>query len=427
MLLCLFQTNALYGQHQQTTLDSVLNLLAGDEMFHGQVLMAEKGKVRFSKAYGLDQKTPISNKTPFNIQSVTKAFTAVSVLMLSDRNMLNLEDRLTDFFPGLPYPRVTLRHLLTMTSGLPRFLETALRFGDTTRVMSNPEILSLIAQHKPQAQTPGDAFNYNNSNYLLLASVIEKVSGKSYQEFVESSIFIPLGMHNSLVKVNDAIGGTINASNFYQPYGEGNIYSTAEDLFVFDQALKANKLLPKTLTFQLFSPYQLNSGEMSNFGFAWRIRTDNEQKKVRIVGDGPNTRAIWQSNLTSDRSIIYIHSHSVNYQEQVFEAVLNIWEGKPYKLPIKRIPYLIDTSLYKSYTGKYLSKVFGLLHITESGGKLFLRPDPVPGKEELIPSSDRTFFFANQPVEWEFFLNKEGKVIGMGFKGDRANMGLKQD
>lgn len=425
-LLCFFQTATLYAQQKQAILDSVLSLLSTNEMFHGQVLIAEKGEIHFNKAYGIHRGEPASQGTAFNIESITKGITATCVLMLVDRQMLKLDDHLQIYFPELPYPEVTLRHLLTMTSGLPRFFETALAHGDTTRTMSNPEILALIAKHKPASQPPGHKFQYNNTNYLLLASVIEKVSGLSYAGFVDKNVFTPLGMRDSYVKINEQITLPTNADNFYQPYGEGNIHSSAQDLFLLDQALKSEKLVPRGLTSLLFSPHKLIGGEISNYGFGWRIHSDGGETKVRILGDGKGSHSIWERHQQRDQVLIYIHINSTNYQEPVYKAVQDIWAGRPYSMPEKRTVYPIDTELYKDYIGSYLSPAFGLLHITEANGKLYLRPDPVPGKEELIPSSDTTFFFANQPIEWEFFKNDKGEVTGLSFKGDRASISPKQ-
>ncbi len=426
VLLCVFQTTALYSRQKQATLDSVLGVLSSDEMFHGQVLIAEKGQIRFNKAYGIHEGEPVSQSTAFNIESVTKGITATCMLMLVDRKMLKLDDHLSTYFPELPYPDVTLRHLLTMISGLPRFFETALAYGDTTRVMNNSEILTLIAKHKPASQPPGLRFQYNNTNYLLLASVIEKVSGQSYADFVSKNVFTPLNMRDSYVESNENITLPANADNFYQPYGEGNIYSSARDLFLFDQALTSGKLVSDDLTSLLFKPNELIGGEISNYGFGWRIQEDGEETKVQILGDGKGSRSIWERHQELDQVFIYIHVNSTNYQEPVYKAIQDIWAGLPYEVPEKRTVYPIDTRLYKSYVGSYLSPAFGLLHITEANGKLYLRPDPVPGKEELIPSSDATFFFANQPIEWEFFKNDKGEVIGLGFKGDRASISPKQ-
>lgn len=415
----------LHSQDWTHTLDSALQTAAATEVFQGQVLIGQNRQVVFQKSYGHDRLI-IEDHTPLSIQSVTKAFTAIGILRLVEDGQLALNDPLIKYLPKLPYEQVLISHLLNMNSGLPRFFETALKHGDTTKVMSNPEIIDLIALQKPTAEAPGGPFAYNNTNYLLLASVIEKVSGVDYATFIKSRIIDPLGMNHTSIAVPGEENGPVGVDNFYQPYGEGNIYSTAGDLFKLDQALTSGQIIAfiDHLNEQMRKAGQGNTPE---YLLGWWLRPDERGLQMRIIGDGQNTRSVWQRYLNGDRSIIYLHSSSVNYQEQVFEALLNIIEGRPYQLPEKRTPYQIDPQLLHQYTGSYLSEVFGLLHVTAENGELFLRPDPVPDSERLVPSSDTTFYFEGQPVEWEFFLDDQGGVLGFGLKGKREQMGKRQD
>jgi len=416
------------AQSWKTELDSVLNIIEDQEMFHGQILIAEKGQVLFDKAYGNQVNgEPITTRSSLSIQSVTKAFTALSILILQDRGMLHLDDHLTDYFPELPYGEVTIRNLLNMTSGLPRFLPTVINFGDTARQWHNSDIIALIAEHKPKADLPGTKFFYNNDNYMLLGSIIEKASGESYAAFIEHHIFEPLGMEHSYVyEPWETDGSQQISSGFYAVYGEGNIYSTAEDLYIFEQALYTDQLLSTDLLGQSFEYTILTDGTRSNYGFAWRVSDDDHKTEVYIVGDGENSRASIQHYIDDKKSFIYIHNISGKYWKQVYGTARNIWEGKAFEMPVARTVYDIDTVLYKKYTGEYLTKAFGLLHITEENGKLYLRPDPIPGKEELIPSSETTFYFGDQGIDWEFFLDEQGNVIGLGIRGRPETMGPKQ-
>ncbi|MEL7004753.1 MAG: serine hydrolase, partial [Bacteroidota bacterium] len=410
-LLAFYQS--CYSQSFTSNLDSVMRLIAKDSLFHGQVLIAENKEVVFHEAYGKfqngDSLKQITKNTPFNIASVTKAFTAVSVLILFNDGKLTLQDELTDYFPQLPYKGVSLYNLLTMTSGLPRFLETVLKYADKDEIVGNQEIIEYIARYQPASGKPGVNFNYNNSNYLLLASIIEKVSGVSYQQFIDSRIFKKLQMKNSYVITVDDFrnqDGPINADNFYQPYGEGNIYSTAADLYKFEQALYADRLLPQKYVQMLFRPTILESGDSSPYGLAWKINTDDNQNEVRIIGDGSDTRVSIQRFLSEQHSLIYVHAYSATNFKDVYPVIKNIWRGLDYVVPVRRKPYSIDTRLYEQYIGKYLSPTFGLLHVTSEVGKLYIRPDPVPGREELIPSTNTTFYFGHQDLEWEFFKDE---------------------
>ncbi len=321
--LSLTLTIYLSGKSQswQTEMDSVLTLLAQQEMFHGQLLIEQDGEIRFHKAYGND----ISKVSPLPIQSVTKAFTAICILLLEEQGKLKLTDHLTRYFPGLPYPEVTLIQLMNMRSGLPRFLETAIQYGDTSKIMTNPEIISLAEKHKPKAGKPDTEFKYNNTNYLLLASIIEKVSGMSYAHFVERHLITPFGLSNTAVRAAMKLvdGNGVNRNNFYQAYGEGNIVSTAEDLYKLNGVITKDGSIP---FYEKFSRY-LSDDDVPDYWLGWWLKKDNAELKMRIVGDGAGSRTLWQRSLSDESSIYYLHTQSVSYQEAVFQVIESVING----------------------------------------------------------------------------------------------------
>lgn len=426
--ILLFKLYTVDAQSWKTELDSVLTIIANEEMFHGHLLVGENGQILFNKAYGnKDNGDRITNQTSLDIQSVTKAFTALSILILQDRKLLNLNNKLTDYFPELPYNEVTIRNLLSMTSGLPRFLPTVIQHCDTTKLIKNNEIIRIVSKYQPVANAPNMRFEYNDDNYMLLASIVEKVSQVSFATFVQKNIFKPLNMNKSHVyESGKHKDNKINSSNFYSPYGSGNIYSTAEDLYIFEQALYTDQLLSHTVLNESFNFTKLKDGTISNYGFAWRLYENGDTFETYIVGDGENTRASIQRFINKKKTLIYIHNISGKNWKKVYGVIRNIWENKPYEMPQKRIIYVIEPNHLIKYIGQYLTKNFGLLHITEENGKLYLRPDPIPEKEELVPSSETTFYFSNQAIEWEFFLDEKGKIIGLGLKGKPETMGPKQ-
>lgn len=417
-----------YSQEWKKQMDSVLTIVSEKQLFDGQVLIAENGNLHFYNTYGTDQNNnQITKETSLDIASVSKAFTAVSVLMLVDRGHLKLGNKLTDYFPKLPYQGVTIESLLNMTSGLPRFQPTISTYADSTKIYTSNEVIKLVAQHKPTNILKGDKFGYNGDNYMLLAAIVEKVSEEPYAAFIKHNIFEPLGMVNSFVyNKEQVINGKPLSVNVGPPLGEGHIYSTAYDLYLFDQALYTNQLLSQKILKKSFEMTALNDGSFSDYGFAWRLNKTDDINEAYIVGDGEHKRSSIQRYMNSKKTFIYLHNVSGSNWKGVYGAIRNIWEGKPFKIPEKRIVYNIDTSIYNKYVGSYLSKGFGLLHITEENNKLYLRPDPIDGKEELVPSSNTTFYFAEQALEWEFFLDENGKVKGLGLKGKPETIGSKQ-
>ena len=408
------------------TLDSVLTTLAEQGMFNGQVLLAEKGNIVFNNGYGEYENTSISTTSPLPVASISKSMTAFGIMILKEQGKIDYDDKITAYLPKIPFPNVTVQQLLNQTSGIPNFLSTALDYGDTTRVMNQEEILELISRIRPPAGKAGEKFYYNNSNYLLCRSIIENVSGMSYADFMKHYVWNPLGMDHTHTdaRVNLPADAPINADNFYNP-GSG-IHSTAGDLFRFAHALKSNTVISHKSVEEAFSRPLLNDGTKSNYGFGWYILETPDGKSVGHWGRGEGVKTYLELYLTEEKTLVMLTVHSTSYVDQTYQVIRDIWAGNPYELPTRIQAYDIDPKLYKEYTGSYLTPNLGLLHVSVENGKLYLRPDPVPGKEELVPSSDSTFYFRNQDLEWQFYRDGNGEVIGFGFKGDRKEMGMKQ-
>jgi len=428
-LFVLLMIESGYSQEWTVKLDSVLTIIAKDELFHGQVLIAEQGKIVFSEAYGkLSDGTSITQKTPLAVKSITKAFTSLAILKLAQEGNLNLSDEVSAHIPDWPYKDMTVRHLLSMSSGLPNFLEQAVQFGDTTTYMTNQDIIKLIVDHPVEVRPAGHFYNYQNSNYITLATIIENVSGKSYTDYIRENIFKPLQLDHTHLEDLTSHDKRANSDTFYAPNGDGNLHSTAEDLFRFEQSFYNNDIIEQPYIDSTFSKTLLHDGSLSKYGLGWWVIDDQPKIEYYILGDGPNIRASIQRFPETHSTLIYVHNFSGRHWRDVYWVVRNIWYGNDFKMPAKEdiSAYAIDTKLYDNYIGSYLSKGFGLLHVTADDGKLYVRPNPIPGKEELIPSSDTTFYFGDKSVEWEFFLNEDGSVKGFGFKGKPETMGTKQ-
>lgn len=428
ILLILFFciSSSLSAQPWVQELDSVLTTLANQEMFNGQVLLAENDEIVFYNGYGTYDNRSISTTTLLPIASVSKSLTAFGIMILKEQGKLRYDDKIIKYLPDLPYPNITVRQLLNQTSGIPNFLATAIESGDTTRVMDQEKIFEMIQTVKPPAGQAGEKFFYNNTNYLLCRSIIENVSGISYENFMTQKIWRPLDMNHTRVDNTEyPADAQINADNFYNPGSEIN--STAEDLFRFGKALTSHTLVRQESVDEAFSQTVLNDGSISNYGLGWYIQETPDSKSVGHWGGGESVKAYLEMYLTDQKKLVILSVNSTGYIDKTYRAIRNIWDGKSYEIPTKLREYDIDTTLFEEYTGSYLTPNLGLLHVSTENGKLFLRPDPVPGKEELVPSSDSTFYFRNQDLEWQFYHNENGDVIGFGFKGDKKNMGVKQD
>lgn len=318
--------------------------------FSGSVLIAKSGEVLFSKGYGManhEHDIPNTPQTKFRLGSVTKQFTAAAIMQLQEEGRLNVDDTLDKYIPDYPSgDRITIHHLLTHTSGivnvtsLPEFRQYLL-FPTTV------EKTILLFKDKPLEFDPGEKFKYCNSGYLLLGYIIEKVSGQSYEDYLEEHIFRPLNMvhsgydHPSTVLKHRASGynvtkeGLINGpyNDMSAPHAGGALYSTVEDMFLWDQALCTEKILKKSSLDKMFTPFK------GNYGYGWRIDMIFGHKRVHhggsIVGG-------FQSHIARyvDDSILIVilcNQQPVNIKK-ISEDLAAIVFGKAYELPTKDKP-----------------------------------------------------------------------------------------
>ncbi len=223
--------------------------------FSGAVLVSKGSETLFAKGYGFanaELEVPNTTRTKFRLGSITKQFTAMAILILKDRGKLKLEDPVGKYIDDSPkaWERVTIHHLLTHTGGVPSYTDDP---AYVKKMMMPETVKSMIARFrdKPLEFKPGEKFHYSNSGYFLLGAVIEKLSGKSYETFLEDAIFNPLGMrdtgydHAATLLAARASGynlgdaGLRNAEylDMAQPYSAGSLYSTVLDLALWDRAL----------------------------------------------------------------------------------------------------------------------------------------------------------------------------------------------
>ncbi len=412
-------------QEWQASLDSLLTELSENGIFNGQVVLSEDGKMVFNHAYGSYTNEALTQSSALPIASLEKTLTASAIVKLAEEGMVRYDDPITKYIPELPYKSVTTRHLLNQTSGIPNFLGTAIEYGDTSQVMGAQDILDLISRIKPESGPPGEKFAYNNSNFFLCRQIIEAVSELSYGEFMQEYFFEPLDMsHTYVVEELDSQYENITVNNFYRPGGE--IRSTATDLFKFYEAYMGTGFIDPNSRQMAFTRPELSDRSLSNYGFGWYIHVDAGDTSVGHWGGGESVKNYLELYFTENRSLIILSVDCTIYMDKIYAMIRNVWEGKPYVIPRKFEDHTVSANILNEYVGQYMSPQMGLLHISKDGDKIFLRPDPVPGKEELIPMTDSTFRFANQDLQWQFY-RKSGQVVGFGFEGKPDEMGLRQE
>lgn len=295
------------------SVNSIMQSIADTARFNGNVLVARAGKVVYQKSFGLADfysEQPLNDSSIFELASVSKQFTAMGIMILKERGKLTYEEDVRKYIPELPYGGMTIRHFLTHTSGIPDYMEHGLSSGrwDPKKIVYNDDIIALLATHKPPVNfKPGEKWEYSNTAYALLASIIGRVSGQPYGEFLRANIFEPLGMKHTRtyntrrskreVIPNYAYGFVYSDSlkkytlpdsvkSLYFVYtldgieGDGIVNSTSMDLFRWNEALYTEKLVKQATIEEAFTPVVLADGTKEDYGFGWGIASDSTLGRI---------------------------------------------------------------------------------------------------------------------------------------------------
>jgi CubicO group peptidase (beta-lactamase class C family) len=294
-----YDVHQIYAETKSKELDSIFSKYNKMGVFNGTIIYGEHGREIFKKAYGyadFKTKEPLSTSSAFQLASVSKMFTATAIMILKERGKLNYDDFITAYIPEFPFSKVTIRQLLHHRSGLSNYMYLADIKWNVAQPLKNEDMISLFVQNKPESYfQPDKGFQYNNTNYALLASIVERISGEPFEQFVKDNIFIPAGMDHSFIyclKEDSLVGKDlpvgvqghqtkgyryVKLENDYLNgvVGDKGVYSTVEDLFSFSRALDNGTLLePSSLeeAYTAGSPH--SQRRKDNYGFGWRIRGD---------------------------------------------------------------------------------------------------------------------------------------------------------
>ena len=313
-------------------------------LFNGSVLVSRAGKVIYKKSLGISDKYTqqmLSDSSMFQLASVSKVITATAVLMLHEREIIDINKPFKFYFPDFPYDNVNVKDLLNHRSGLPNYIYTLnTEICKPNYQMDNSDMYScFVSKNTREYLKPNTRFNYCNTNYALLALLIEKTSGKTYPQFLKEELFMPLGMKNTATIVDI----DLNSSKVTKPYdtrwrpvafdasdyvlGDKSIYSTPFDLFLFSEAMYNNRIIrPETqeLAYTAFSKEK----KTDNYGYGWRLKdyADPDKKEVYHNGWWHGYRSSFHRRL-SDTLTVVILSNQLNrsaYQTyKVYEILDN--------------------------------------------------------------------------------------------------------
>jgi len=279
-------------------IDSIFRNLSGANRFNGCVLVAQHGQVIYKNSFGIANpmlNEPLSTNSVFQLASVSKTITGVSVLQLIEEEKIGLDDYVSLYFPSFPYNTVTIRNLLSHTSGIPDYIKLdPVYYPNASQYINNEDALNAIVRaNQPLSFTPGSKFRYNNSNYAVLALLVEKVSGEKFPEYVRNHIFTPLKMNNSFIAYPEQIWEMANRTFGFYPnrqmytndrydgvFGDKGAYSTVEDMFKFDRALYPNILLKEETLNLAFSNNVFDVKTTKKYGLGFRLREDQNNQKI---------------------------------------------------------------------------------------------------------------------------------------------------
>lgn len=451
-LLCLVVAPVLVAQQTAKNLAHLFDSLEARDGFNGCVLVAEDGKPTFSRAIGyanLDKKQLLNTRTDFELASVSKQFTALAIMQLKEKGKLAYDDSLRQFFPALPYKGITLRHLLTHTSGLPEFLSYGKAEVDITRINYNKDILAALPKSGDTTLfKPGTQFGYNNTNYLLLALIVEKVSGLPFAQYMTQYVFNPAGMLRTRVYPrragkepidNYALSYTwdVNRNKFIEPdssianahafYLDGvagpyGISSNVEDLLKWDQALYANKLVSASTLQEAFIPRKKDDGSDlkagMDYGFGWIILPVNDSAigaRVYHTGGYPGYQSVIIRYIDKRKTAILLANF---YEKQsVYEltgVIEDILFGYPYTIPeVKQMPRSVPVTAaqVKGFDGVYAMDQAPAVKmtITTRANRVYAQ---LTGQREheVYAAAPDAFFYTVVEARLKFEKDKDGIV-----------------
>jgi CubicO group peptidase (beta-lactamase class C family) len=402
-------------------MEQIIQDSVASQHFMGTVLVERDGNSILNRGYGsadLEWNVPNAPDTHFRLGSITKQFTAASILLLEERGKLKVEDPISKYMPDEPaaWKNITFFHLLTHTSGIPSFTS----FPDYSTLQSQPvtpEQLVARFRDKPLEFQPGEKWKYSNSGYALLGYLIEKISGQKYCDFLQQNIFTPLAMQdtgcdrNSVVLPRRASGytpgphGLENASyiDMTVPFSAGELYSTTGDLLRWQQALFGGKLLNPASLKKMTTPFK------ENYGFGLQIQTLKGHERISHGGgiNGFNTAEAWYPQ--EKLSIIVLSNVNGNAPDEISDRLASVMHNEPLVLSSERKEVTVPPATLARYVGVYqLAPKFSIA-ITLQNDHLIAQATNQP-PAPIFASSLTRFFYRVVDAEIEFFPDASGKV-----------------
>lgn len=436
-LFCLFSTicftlkaqtptnpNSFNQENKKEEIDHIIKAFEGINKFNGTALIHYQNKNIFERSYGWqngEKKIPNQDKSIYQIASLTKSFTALVIVKLSEEGKLSFKDPISKFIAD--YPRgneITIEHLLTHTSGIYEVLRNKEYFSllHTGKAIAKNKELSFF-KNEPLDFEPGTQFSYTNSGYIVLGLIIEKITGLSYEDAVRKIILTPLKMTHtgfnymalkspyktvpySYISKTKQEKTKVWNSTLTGPAGQ--IYSTAEDLYNYYLGLRDYKIVSKEAFKKATTPY------LSGYGYGWFIDDLYGKKLINHGGNIEGSTSYFAMLPEDDLCIILLNNITSKKLEKAGNTILAALLGQPYTLPQPKKETTLSADVLKKYAGDYELSDDSIIHILYENGQLFIQNNKDP-KVRMLAEKEDVFFLQDDDTEISFIFKKGEKDV----------------
>lgn len=423
------------------------------DSFNGVMLAAVHGEIVLCEAIGIAEKNEndirqLTTDSMFELASVSKPITALGIIRLQQLGQLEWEDSVAKWIPELPYPGITIMNLLSHTSGLPDYMELFANKWDPACYAYNEDVLRMLIKHRPDSLfAPNESWMYSNTGYILLALLIERISGQSYDGFLDEQIFQPLRMKRTMVfnrRVNSGFvpkdyafgyvyrighGGYVLPDQLpelnYVQYldglqGDGMINSTVGDLLRFDRALYDDAFVSPMLRKLMFSPVTMNNGETFHYGMGWLLEKDERLGNVvHHTGGWPGYSTWFKRYIDRDMTLILLQNgeRSHAYTQQLVKSLEQIMAGEAYDAPTP-----LESKNIIAFESENVDAQLGKYRFANEQGEsldveIYVDQEQLYMKLgngmilTLLPLTLTRYYEEQTATELEFQTNEEGKSL----------------
>ncbi len=335
------QLHSIIAADMVNRLDSLVNTFAGRYRFSGNILVGFGGEAIYSKSVGYAdpiRKETLKPESVFQLASVSKQFTAAAVMLLSEDGLLDFSDPLSKYIPELPYKDITISHLLHHISGLPNYMYLIDKYWKDKIAPDNEDVVDLMAKYRiPLFFKPGSRYDYSNTGYVMLATVVQRVSGMSLNSFLQKRVFGPLEMKNTFVYSTADTTITRAQIDGFRAYrsgysriidshhdgsvGDKGVCSTTEDLYRWDRALYNGTIISSEMLDKAFATTSTTGGKEVMYGFGFRIKDSNGSKVVYHNGIWEGSRTNFHRFIDKQNTIIVLNNTSISSNHELVRLI----------------------------------------------------------------------------------------------------------